>query len=155
MRGVKLAATCAALLLCSCSREQVERAASTAAPPAAPAALLPVAPAAAKAARRDAGPAPELTAPAFKRFAKGKTAEVRRCYEAALANEPTLTGKLIVQFAILPSGAVSDVSFARSSFRRDAVPTCIVSVVRGWRTPFRPEEAVTVQYPLSFAPPGR
>src|SRR6266542_3839447 len=153
MRGVKLAATCAALLLCSCSREPVERAASTAAPPAAPAALLPVAPAAAKASRRDAGPAPELTGPAFKRFAKGKSAEVRRCYEAALGNDPTLGGKVTIQFAILPSGAVSGVSVARSSFRRDAVPTCVAAVVRGWRTPFRPEEAVTVEYPLSFAPP--
>ncbi|HEX9401732.1 MAG TPA: AgmX/PglI C-terminal domain-containing protein [Anaeromyxobacter sp.] len=148
---MKLAsAALSALLLCSCSREPVP----TAAPPAPAAPAASAAPAAEpKASRRDAGPAPELTGPAFKRFAKGKSAEVRRCYEAALGNDPTLGGKVTIQFAILPSGAVSGVSVARSSFRRDAVPTCVAAVVRGWRTPFRPEEAVTVEYPLSFAPP--
>lgn len=36
------------------------------------------------------------------------SAEVRRCYEAALASDETLRGKLTVTFAILPGGGVSD-----------------------------------------------
>jgi TonB family protein len=152
MHRVKLiAAACAALVLSSCSREPAPASPSSpvlqAAPVPAPAAAAP------KTGRREAGPAPELTGPAFKKFAKGRSAEVRRCYEAALANDQTLRGKVTIQFAILPSGAVSDVSVARSSFRKDAVPACIATIVRGWRTPFRPEEAVTIEYPISFAPP--
>ena len=152
MHRVKLiCAACAALVLSSCSREPAP---APAAPQAAPRAAPVPAPASAPKTRRgEAGPAPELTGPAFKKFAKGRSAEVRRCYEAALANDQTLRGKVTIQFAILPSGAVSDVSVARSSFRKDAVPACIATIVRGWRTPFRPDEAVTVEYPISFAPP--
>jgi outer membrane biosynthesis protein TonB len=157
MRPVKLAsAAVAALLLAACSREPAAPA------PAAPPATPPPAPAAApgapartpappRAARPEA-PAPELTLASFKSFTKKRSAEVRRCYEAALANDQNLRGKVTLAFAIQPSGSLSEVRVARSTFRTRDVPACIVTVVRGWKTPFRPSEAVEVEYPLDLRP---
>lgn len=156
MRPVKLApAAAAALLLAACSREPAAPAAPAAAqsaapaPPAAPGRKTAQAPA--RGARPEA-PAPELTLAAFKSFTKKRSAEVRRCYEAALANDQNLRGKVTLAFAIEPSGGLSEVRVARSTFRTRDVPACIVAVVRGWRTPFRPSEAVEVEYPLDLRP---
>jgi TonB family protein len=144
-------AAVAALLLAACAKEG--------APPPPPAAPAPAAPpttaapaARAPAPRRDLAPAPELTLASFRAFTKKKSPEVRRCYEAALANEPSLHGKVTLAFSILPGGGVSEVRVARSTFRSPAVPSCVATVVRSWRTPFRPEEPVDVEYPLDFGP---
>jgi hypothetical protein len=147
-------AAVALALLAACSREPAAPAAAPAPPPAA-AAPQPAAPAArppVRAAAPAGAPAPELTLAAFKGFTKKRSAEVRRCYEAALANDQSLRGKLTLTFAILPGGGVSDVRVARSTFRSGAVPTCIASVVRAWKTPFRPAEPVEVEYPLDLRP---
>lgn len=144
-------AALAAALLAACSKDPAPApSVQPASPPAAPPA------AAAKAARAGAGgaaaPAPELTLAAFRGFTKRRSREVRQCYEAALANEPSLRGKVTLAFAILPGGGVSDVRVARSTFRSSAVPSCVASVVRAWRTPFRPDEPVDVEYPIDFGP---
>jgi TonB family protein len=138
-----------ALCLAGCSKD--------AAPPQPPGAAQPPAPAAPPrgetprpAARGDEGPAPELTLASFRKFTKQRSKEVRRCYEAALANDPTLRGKVTLTFTVLPGGGVSEVRVARSTFRTAAVPSCVVSVVRGWKTPFRPEAPVDVEYPIDF-----
>jgi outer membrane biosynthesis protein TonB len=86
----------------------------------------------------------------FGTFTRKRSPEVRRCYEAALAKDPSLGGKVTIAFAIQPGGGVSDVRVARTTFRSSAVPSCVAAVVRGWRTPFRPEEPVDVEYPIDF-----
>jgi TonB family protein len=142
---LRLPAAALAVLLAACGKDPAPPP-----PPAAPGpAPAPAAPPRA-AARHDEGPAPELTLASFRKFTKGRSKEVRRCYEAALANDPSLRGKVTLAFAILPSGGVSEVRVARSTFRSTAVPTCVASVVRAWKTPFRPEEAVDVEYPIDF-----
>lgn len=143
-------AAAAALLLAACSKDPAVPASSPGPASAPPAGASP-APRGARPARPEA-PAPELTLASFKSFTRKRSGEVRRCYEAALANDQTLRGKITVAFAILPSGAVSEVRVARSTFRSRDVPSCIVSVVRGWKTPFRPDEAVEVEYPLDLRP---
>lgn len=140
----------AGLLLAACSRDPAPAPPASAPPPApAPA---PSAPAPRTPASRASAPAPELTLAAFKSFTKKRNAEVRRCYEAALANDASLRGKVTLAFAILPGGGVSEVRVARSTFRSPSVPSCVASVVRAWKTPFRPDEPVDVEYPLVFGP---
>jgi TonB family protein len=146
---VKVLAAALALLLTACGRDPAP--APAAAPPApTPAPALAPDPHPRAATRRDEGPAPELTLASFRKFTKARSKEVRRCYEAALANDASLRGKVTVAFAILPGGGVSEVRVARSTFRTPAVPTCVASVVRAWKTPFRPEEPVDVEYPIDF-----
>jgi TonB family protein len=138
-------AAAAALLLAACAKDPAP------APPAPAAPATSATPAArAPAPRRDLAPAPELTLASFRAFTKKRNPEVRRCYEAALANEPSLRGKVTLAFAILPGGGVSEVRVVKSSFRAHAVPSCVAAVVRSWKTPFRPEEPVDVEYPLDF-----
>jgi TonB family protein len=96
---------------------------------------------------------PELTERTFRRFADGRRAEVQRCYEAVLQKNPAARGKIMARFTILPAGTVDGVEIARSTFRGDELPRCVVEVLRRWTTPFRPDEPVGVEYPFSFAPP--
>ena len=138
----------AAVLLAACAKERAPTPVPSTPPAPSTAPAAPHAPAA----RRETAPAPELTLASFRAFTRKKNPEVRRCYEAALANEPTLRGKVTLAFSVLPGGGVSGVRVVRSSFRTHAVPSCIASVVHGWKTPFRPEEPVDVEVPLDFGP---
>ncbi len=78
--------------------------------------------------------------------------DVRRCYESALAGNPNARGRITLRFTIGENGALTGVSATRSTFARRDVARCIEDIVRGWRTPFRPEEPVEVEYPLAFSP---
>jgi len=144
----------AAALACSCTR--AAPAPPAAAPTPAPAPTQAAAPAAPVPKLRDRGaparPPPELTTASFKHFADARRKEVRRCYDAALAKDPTLRGKIVLRFAVMPSGAVDEIQVVSTSFRNSPIPACVTSVFRSWRTPFRPEEPVGIEYPLSFAP---
>lgn len=159
---MKLALLLALALAAACSKDPAAAgsAPSTASPGSAPAAAAaqPATTAARPqpartAAVHPAPPAPELTLASFKGFTRRRSADVRRCYEAALAGDASLRGKLTLSFAILPGGGVSDVRVVRSTLpRSSAVPSCVASVVRGWKTPFRPAEPVEVEYPIDLRP---
>jgi hypothetical protein len=81
-----------------------------------------------------------------------RSAEVRRCYEAVLARDPAVRGRLTLRFTIAETGALRAVAATRSTFARRDVPSCIEDVARGWRSPFRPSEPVEVEYPFAFSP---
>lgn len=97
-------------------------------------------------------PPPALTLESFRAFAETRREEVARCYEAALAGEPALHGRLQLAFPVLPTGAIGAVEVASSTFAGDAVPACVRGAVTRWRTPFRPDEPVGIEYPLVFSP---
>ncbi len=52
----------------------------------------------------------------------------------------------------MESGAIRYASVARTTFPTRRVPTCVLEVVRRWKTPFRPAEPVVVEYPFAFSP---
>ncbi len=81
-----------------------------------------------------------------------RAADVRHCYEAALAGNPAVRGRMTLRFTIAEGGAIRDVAATRSTFARRDVPACIEGVVRQWSTPFRPAEPVEIEYPFSFSP---
>ena len=61
--------------------------------------------------------------------------EVKACYDAELSREPTLAGKINVQFTIEASGQVSEASVARSTLHNARVESCTVEAVRRWPFP--------------------
>lgn len=147
-------AAAAALLLAACSREPPPA-------PAAPGAATPASPP--SPAGKPAASEPDWGEPEageVKALFRARAAEVKRCYESALAQEPTVSGRFTLRFTIAESGALRDVSVVGSTFGRSAacpescrrVPECVAEGVRRWRTPFRPAEPVTVEYPFRFAP---
>lgn len=75
---------------------------------------------------------------------------IRTCYERQLTKEPALEGRVIVKFAIGPSG---DVMTAVASGIHPDIERCIGNAFRAMKFP-APKSAgtVTVSYPLVFRP---
>jgi hypothetical protein len=84
--------------------------------------------------------------------------EARVCYERQLAKEPTLQGRVLVQFTITGSGHVVASVVQDSTIDDPAVGDCIAGAVHRWRFP-RPcgGGKVVVSYPfvLKLAPTAR
>ncbi len=78
-------------------------------------------------------------------------AEIRHCYEKNLINDPSLAGKVQVEWTIRPDGGVAGVKTKFSSLRGGDVAGCIGGKIRGWQFP-RPKGNgyVIVNYPFLF-----
>jgi TonB family protein len=94
--------------------------------------------------------------------AKRVVAEVRKrlgaikaCYERELRKNPTLQGKVTVQFTIEQSGTVSKANAQENTTKDAAVAACVVDAVKRFRfTPGPEGGSVTFAYPFVFAPQG-
>ena len=89
---------------------------------------------------------------ALARYVKARKAAIQNCYERELKRNPSLKGKVVVRFAITPSGRVNDIEIEENSLGNEAVSSCIRTVVRTWIFPFKPEADVPVAYPFVFSP---
>jgi TonB family protein len=81
--------------------------------------------------------------------------EVKYCYEQALLTRPALSGRIVVQFAIAPTGRVLTSVVQSSSLGVAAVDSCVVNAVKRWEFPSPDHGGLAmVSYPFSFAPAG-
>ncbi len=82
---------------------------------------------------------------------RGQIGGIRSCYERALRNNPTLSGRLEVTFTIGPAGRVTS---ARSSGLAAApeVGSCVASRIRGLVFPQPEGGSVDFSFPFTFAP---
>lgn len=85
-------------------------------------------------------------------FVRQRKASIQGCYEKELKRNPTLKGKVVVRFNITPSGGTSDIDIEENTLGNEAVSSCIKTLIRGWRFPFKPDGEVPVAYPFVFAP---
>lgn len=76
--------------------------------------------------------------------------EVQRCYEAALLLEGSSGGRLLVEWTIAPSGAVTQAKVASTSLKQASVPQCVLSALRRWAFPKAKGGNVVVSYPFVF-----
>ena len=81
--------------------------------------------------------------------------EVKYCYEQSLVSRPSLSGRIVVQFAIAPTGRVLSSVVQSSSLGVAAVDSCVVNAVKRWEFP-QPDRGglAVVSYPFSFSPAG-
>jgi len=81
--------------------------------------------------------------------------EVKWCYEEALGLQPSLAGRVMVQFTIAASGQVIASVLQHSTLGHTGVEQCTVEAVRRWQFP-RPVGGgiVIVSYPFVFSPTG-
>ena len=81
--------------------------------------------------------------------------EVKFCYEQELTKQPSLSGRIVVQFMIAGTGQVLTSVLQSSSMGNPRVERCTVDAVRRWSFP-QPEGGglVTVSYPFSLSPAG-
>jgi len=104
---------------------------------------------------RDSAPDIESAAvdrEALARYVKQRLKAIQNCYEKELKRNPTLKGKVVVRFSILPSGRSGEIEVEENTLGNEAVGACIRTVVRGWIFPFNPPANVAVAYPFLFSP---
>ena len=78
--------------------------------------------------------------------------EVKFCYEQAVKENPTLKGRVVVQFTIAATGQVVASTVAQSTMNSGTVDNCIAGAVRRWEFP-KPQGGgiVIVSYPFVLA----
>ncbi|MBX7190892.1 MAG: TonB family protein [Sandaracinaceae bacterium] len=78
---------------------------------------------------------------------------IQACYERELRQNPTLQGRVAISMTIQESGSVSNVRAAENSTGSDAVASCVVRVVQGFRFNPGPEGgSVSYTFPFVFEP---
>lgn len=89
------------------------------------------------------------------RVVRRHQSEIRYCYETELQKNPSLRGKVAVQFVIDPVGGVSEANVAESTMNNETAERCILGKIRNWKFP-EPEGGgvVTVTYPWVFTTAG-
>lgn len=78
---------------------------------------------------------------------------IQACYERELRQNPTLQGRVVIAMTIQESGSVSGVRATENSTGSEAVASCVVRVVQGFRFNPGPEGgSVSYTFPFVFEP---
>lgn len=101
------------------------------------------------------GPSGRLPPAVIQKIVRANFGVFRRCYEAGLARNPKLTGRVDTRFVIGVDGKVATVENAGSTLPDVEAARCVVQSFAGLRFPIPDGGIVTVVYPISFAPGGR
>lgn len=92
----------------------------------------------------------------IQRIVRQNFGRFRLCYENGLRNNPNLAGRVGVRFVIGRDGGVMSAANGGSDLPDAGVVSCVVGAFRGLQFPQSEEGgAVTVTYPISFAPAGK
>jgi tetratricopeptide (TPR) repeat protein len=91
--------------------------------------------------------APEM----IQRVVRQKFGAMRACYEAGLARNPTLAGRVSIKFIVDRTGHVAQADMNGSSLLDAQVNACIVREFRGLQFPAPEGGNITVMYPLTFS----
>jgi len=103
----------------------------------------------------DIGGAGDFDSSVVVRTIRARLRAIQRCYETELRRNPTLEGKVTVQFTIVERGTVSNARATENTTGSPAVAQCVVSTVRRFRFNPGPEGgSVSFSYPFVFAPQG-
>ncbi len=89
----------------------------------------------------------------IRRVVRAHINEVRHCYSTGLDSDPTLSGRVVVNFTISPDGDVAQANLAESSLVDEDVGGCIVTAVARWKFP-KPSKgsSIEVNYPFVLSP---
>ena len=91
-----------------------------------------------------------LDSSAIARVVRSRMRMVQNCYEKELKRNPSLSGKIEIEFTIGESGRIEEAFVASNGMGSDAVGACIVSRIKRWRFPKPDGGSVTVAYPFIF-----
>ena len=92
-----------------------------------------------------------LTREEVARVIHSHMSEIRYCYESGILRDPTLAGKLLVDFKINASGHVPNAGVMEASLKGTEVSQCLLGKLKGWKFPEpRGGVIVAVTYPFIF-----
>jgi len=84
---------------------------------------------------------------------KSQIGAIKACYERELKSNPTLAGKVAIEFTIEERGTVSSVKVTTNSTGSTAVGRCVANAIERFRFSPGPQGGgVTFSYPFVFAP---
>ncbi|MGF1466074.1 MAG: TonB family protein [Sandaracinaceae bacterium] len=89
------------------------------------------------------------------RVIRARQRAIQNCYERELRNNPTLRGRVAIQFTIQTTGSVTGARASENSTGSGALGTCVAGVIR--RIRFNPAPvggSVTLEFPFVFEPQG-
>jgi hypothetical protein len=87
---------------------------------------------------------------AVKRVIQQHLDEITYCYETALISNPSIKGKITMEWKIRMSGAVGEVRIKSSTVKSPEIYGCIKSAIKTWRFPKPVGNEVVVSYPFIF-----
>jgi hypothetical protein len=95
---------------------------------------------------------PSLTREEIRLVVRAKMPELRACFEAGLADDPELGGRLLLRFTIGPDGHAGPVQIVDDQLGAPAVARCLAELIPRWQFPRpRPGPALTITYPFVFS----
>ncbi len=77
-------------------------------------------------------------------------AEVQRCYESALLKNPSLAGKVVLEWSISTQGRVVSSKSKSSTLKDSSVESCILRSLNNWQFPAARGSSVIISYPFIF-----
>ena len=89
-----------------------------------------------------------------RRIVRAHINEVRYCYNQGLARDPSLGGRVAIQFTINSEGKVPAAVVRETTLKDAAVGNCIAQAVRRWTFPKPKDGSVIVDYPFVLEPGG-
>ena len=98
------------------------------------------------------GDTAEYKAAAKKVISKNK-GPIERCYKDALATQPDLKGRIVVQFVISLSGTVQAVSIKEDGVGSDDLAACVLAQIQKLQFPKPEGTLAVVTHPFVFNPP--
>lgn len=88
----------------------------------------------------------------IRRVIRAHLDQVRACYEAGLARDPSLDGRVVIRFTIDRDGTVGESEVTSTTLTDPAVGECIAEAALGWR--FLAGAVIRVSYPFVLQRPG-
>lgn len=85
---------------------------------------------------------------------KRRSGALKACYEKRLKKNPDLSGKVVVQFEVLESGRVGQVSVKSNTTRDNELASCLQSNFKRFRFPRPDGGSVNFAFPFVFSPQG-
>ncbi len=89
-----------------------------------------------------------------RRIVRAHINEVRYCYNQGLARDPSLGGRVSIQFTIGPTGKVPVAVVAETTLRDKDFANCIAKAVKRWKFPKPSASTVQVTSPFVLSPSG-
>ncbi|PRQ04822.1 AgmX/PglI C-terminal domain-containing protein [Enhygromyxa salina] len=89
----------------------------------------------------------------IRRIVRAHINEVRSCYDAGLARDKTLSGRVTIEFPITSEGEVRGAIVNRNDTGDEAVGACIAKAAETWQFPEVPDGGeMKVLYPFNLSP---
>jgi hypothetical protein len=88
---------------------------------------------------------------AIRRVVQANLKQIKNCYERGLNRDPSLYGKIVIQWTIGPGGKVLEAGIKGTTMNSPEVESCAVARLRTWKFPEPPvNEVAVVSYPFVF-----